>query len=59
MKARQQGLQQQRKVEEATAEEAQIRAKAKMGQKGFRWHALPPQVCAGGGVLRLWLLWFT
>ena len=44
MKARQQGLQQQRRVEEATAKETQMRAKAKLGQKGFRWHALPPQV---------------
>ncbi|KAF5831103.1 hypothetical protein DUNSADRAFT_13610 [Dunaliella salina] len=43
LKARQQGLEQQRRQEEAEAEEAAMRAKAKLGQPGFRWHASRPQ----------------
>jgi hypothetical protein len=44
VKARQQGLEQQRRLEEANADEAAMRSKAKLGQPGFRWHASRPQV---------------
>jgi len=56
MKARQQGLEQQRREEEAMAEEVAMRTKARLGQPGFRWHASRPQVRTASALAACFLL---